>query len=451
MDWLAALRGLSGLAELGGFLPGAGQRLASVAFLVIEPADSGLFDKADLANVGRNYLAMAATMANSLTSNLLTTMNNVMPIGLIMKLVFVMMGTILFFHVLVALLKGVQEGHPKGLFVEVSEALWTHGPRVFIFMTLSLMVAGVSTLSVTGSGAQAVSINRGAGIMGGINPGEESEVLAMQQTLRTAWGRETDTIPPPMRPLKVGVTKAINAVSALDLISMTRKVSSELEAAAAKGQASAGVVGSDGKPLVSDPGTATDAPILVSLLKKAVVPLGVAGEEVAFIAAQYSMMKNLVASYIYLVLAWRMTLHFLPLLVCLAYFRSMQGLLISAMKHLLALSIAGAVMGTLASTLYDGKFWLGTSASGTSAGSKGLIGDIFKDIVIPAGKSNVFSPGTYPWVMVELYKYMAVIQVCALFGLVGVLLGEIYNLVRGALDGVMRSSHTGSLASTMGR
>ena len=62
MDWLAALRGLSGLAELGGFLPGAGQRLASVAFLVIEPADSGLFDKADLANVGRNYLAMAATM-----------------------------------------------------------------------------------------------------------------------------------------------------------------------------------------------------------------------------------------------------------------------------------------------------------------------------------------------------------------------------------------------------
>ena len=439
---------LQGFFDLGG-LVAAGQRLA---FMVVDPTDpGGLFDKSDMTNVGRNYLAMAASMANTLSNDLQNTMNNVMGIGVIMRLVFWIMGITLTFHILTAIFKGSQEGHPKGLLTEVVEALWTNGPRVFIFVLLSLVVAGVSAITNVGTNVQRVHVNNNYVLMKAVNDGEDSPVLAMQQALRNSWGKEYDTVPKPLLPLKAGVSKAINAVSALDLITVSRKVSSELEAAAAKGQTSAGLVGPDGKPLTADQGANADSPIVSLLIKKAVVPLGVAGEEIAFIAAQYSMMKNLVASYIYLVLAWRMTLHFLPLMVCLAYFRSMQGFLMSAMKHLVALSIAGSVMGSLSATLYDGKFWLGNPSSPGAVGKGGLIGDAFKDIVIPAAKPTIYSAGTYPWLMSEVYKYLAVIQVCALFGLVGVLLGEIYNLVRGALDGAMRSSYSANIASLTGR
>lgn len=404
-----------------------------------------LFNKADLTTTGRNYLGMAASMANTLTTSLQSTINSVMPLAVIMKLVFSIMGATLTFHILAAILKGVQEGHPKGLITEIIDALWTNGPRVFIFALLSLAVAGVSNVNS--------SINTNATLMQSVYGEGDSEVVTMQQALRSSWGHEADAVPAPLLPLKTGVGKAINAVSALDLISVSRKVSTEIENAAKQGQnMAAPVAGSTTSPIASAQGADAEAPLLAMLVKHAIVPLGVVGEELAFIAAQYSMMKNLVATYIYLVLAWRLTLHFLPLMVCLAYFRSMQSFLQNAAKHLLALSIAGSVLGTLSSTLYDGAFWLGgVNAGGNYTVGTGLIGDIFKGIIIPAQKSNVFSPGSYPWLTVELYKYMGVIQVCALFGLVGVLLGEIYSLIRGTLDGVMRSSHSGSISSITGR
>jgi len=118
---------------------------------------------------------------------------------------------------------------------------------------------------------------------------------------------------------------------------------------------------------------------------------------------------------------------------------------------LVALSIAGTVMGKLAQILYSGAFWMGGTDPNTHVVYTGVINDIFKTIVIPAAKPNAFSTGSYPWLYVEAAKYFGVIQICALFGLCGVLLGEIYNLIRAAIDGAMRSSYSASISSSFGR
>jgi hypothetical protein len=403
-----------------------------------------LLDKSDLFTDGSNYLAMAGTLANKLANGLQNTMNNFMPIGVIMKLIFWIMGLTLTFHILQAIIRAVQEGSPKGYIGEIFDTLWGHGPRIFIFATVSLMVAGVSSITNVGQNVQDVHVNNNYFMMQGVYGNSGTTLYDMQQAIRHSWGKEFDTVPAPMAPLKAGTASAIKAVSALSLINVVKKINAEIGDADQKGQEQIA------QPL--DQQTGIDETMLGWIMKDIIRPMADTAEELAFIGAQYSMMKNLVANYIYMVLAWRLALHFLPLMVCLAYFRSMQGFVMNSMKQLVALSIAANAMGKLASILYDGKFWLGNALPDGSGYTKtGVVSDVMKNIMIPPSSGNIFSPGSYPWVMTEMASYMAVIQIAALFGLVGVILGELYNIIRGAIDGAMRSNYSASISSTFGR
>jgi len=405
----------------------------------------------ELTAVGENYLALAGKMANKLGNAMNSTMTDTIGIGVVMKLCFFTMGAVMAFHIVVAILRGMQEGHPRGIVGELFDTLWGHGPRILVFTTLSLIATGVSVVSNTGASAPATHVNYNNALVGPVFTGGTSGVQEGMAAVRAQWGKETDTVPKPMAPLKTGTVAAIRGVSALNVMVLTEKVSMEIQLAAARGQ----------KQLTTDQlanTTTYGTTDLIGkwLVTKLVTPFFVIGEQLALIGAQYVLIKNLVANLIYMILAWRLALHFLPLMVCLAYFRSLQGFMVNAAKQLLALSIAAAAMGALAAKLFSGAFWLGGSYTNPVTGTKtnygkGMISDLFKDIVMPASKPNSFSPGTYPWFMNEFRLQFAIIQICALFALVGVLLGEVFNITRGALDGALRSVYSTSLSSTFGR
>jgi len=402
-------------------------------------------------NTANNYLAICAKMANKLMATLINAMDQVAPIGVIMKVILGFLTVVMAYHLITAILRGIQEGHPKGLLGEILDTLWGHMPRVMAFTLLALAATGVTNASSWGTADVKVA---------GSSPLVQS-VDGLAKTFQTVLGNERGSTTgkwSPTASLKAGTQQAIKAIDGLNLLDVKNKIDAKVQEMIELGKAKSQQAGSPTPAGTESSGTIATA--LRKLIKDAVVPFFEFGVMASQLAAQYVLAKNLVANYIYILLAWRMALHFLPIIILLAYWRSLQGFLLNGFKHLLALSIAGVIMGEMSKVLFSGQFWLGKPTSpvpivGASpylitAEGSGILDKALKNTYI-TGADEWASVGTYPWLKSIATPYMILVQFGALFALIGVILGEMFSLVRGAMDGAMRSHYGASIASTTGR
>jgi len=410
-------------------------------------------DWGSLDSVGQtanNYLAITAKMGGKVITSLMTSMKDVMPIGLLMRICLGAMMMVMAYHIVTALLRGIQDGSPRGFVGEVLDAVWGHGPRIFVFTLFSISACGISTVWDGGP----YGVNKTNAYV--------KTMVGLAGTFQKVLGNETGTRSGSVNPvgtLREGTAAAIRGIDRMNFLEMKNVVERKIYDMVELGS----------KDIQPTGGTNTaffdEHKKLDKLVKTILVPFLDFGVMMSFLASQYVLAKNLVANWIFLTIAWRMALHFLPLLIVLAYFRSLQGFLINGIKQIIAVSLAATVMAAVAEKLFSPDFWVGKvmpapSVAGApaffnTADSDSLIVKALKDrkittdIMLNGGP--VSTPGSYPWIKANFAMEMILIQIGALYALIGVILGEIFTLVRAALDGAMRSAYANNIMSTTGR
>ncbi len=373
----------------------------------------------DVGTQANSYFAMMVSMMQSISGAVFSSMDAIAPIGSMMNLVFMIISAIFLFHYLTALVKGLQSGTFIGLVGCLFGTFATHGVRLLVFLVLALGAAGVSNVRFRMDGTHAAV----------------KDSLPLQRVVSSWLGTENQFLARPVAGMKTGIMKALTAVEGLKYHQIYEKGKEEIKAAQERAIKASNFDAAKG---ASDPGMldkfVTSA---VDLILKALFD---ALADMSFFFTQIAMARALIVNYVFIAFAWKACLHFLPLLVLLAYFRSLQGFLINIAKQMLALTIAAAVVGQLASALYDSSFWLGPS---------GIIGSAFSGVMITGANagSNPFEVGSYNWILAKYGAVILSLQIFALFGLIAILLNEIWALVRGAVDGSLRSVYQADLKS----
>jgi hypothetical protein len=155
----------------------------------------------------------------------------------------------------------------------------------------------------------------------------------------------------------------------------------------------------------------------------------------SFTAAQFILAKALLANYIYFSLAWHLAVYFLPIAIMLAYFRGLSQFMLGICKHLVSMTIAIAVMASLANTLLDTRFWI-TPEGG---GAPGLISATFGNAIIAEGDKWYFN--WFTAITSSYARNVSLMQSIFILGMIGVLLNNIYEVVRGVIDGSMHTAY----------
>lgn len=390
-------------------------------------------------DTARNYFAVAQAALTDLEKDIVGVLNSQFNTIAILKFILVIVGAIWMFHIIESVARGAKKGNVGLLMVEVWNTFYDKGPRVVWYLGLSLALLGVTAGGrVWQERAKENSVILNIGDAPEYDTtGDGGSFEWMSQTFRDLLGTEGGAVPPPLRDLKTASQTASAAINGMDYTLFRGEVQDRLNKAvmeASKGKtvgvgdAAAGAAGTGISWLAGGAGGTMILAVVVGLMDQIMTII----LNLAFVMAQFSMAKAILVNYLYLMFAWNMALHFLPVAAMLAYFRSLQGFLVNLAKHLVAMTVAASVIGTLAKELYKSTFWLG---------DQGLIAMAFKGAAF-TGDSQ-WAASAFPW-LTQKYGYaVGMLQIIFLFGAIGMILNEVYGIVRGVMDGAMRTTYQG--------
>ncbi len=380
----------------------------------------------------RNLYTIARAALGDLQKEILQGIHKNVDTITVMKLLLVIMGAIWMFHIFEAISRGAKKGNVGFVMVDVWNVFYDKGPRFVWYLGLSLALLGVTA----GGRAWQERAKENTVILSIGNDSEYDETGDggsfewMSRTFRDLLGTEDGQPPAPLRSLDEASKTANAAINGLDYTLMSREVQNRLDEA--RKQVTDRTVGAgDAAAAFTATGLSLGSPI-VGIVMAVWDEIAKIVLNIMFITAQFQVAKALVIQYIYLSFAWSIALHFLPVAALLAYFRSLQGFLVNLAKHLIAMTVAASIIGILAQELYKSTFWLG---------DQGLIAMAFKG----AGYTEdiKWAPTVFPYLAQKYGWAVASAQIIFLLGAISMVLSEVYGIVRGVMDGTMRTTWHG--------
>lgn len=381
----------------------------------------------------RNLYTIARAALGDLQKEVLQGLHKNVDTITVMKLLLVIMGAIWMFHILEAVARGAKKGNVGFVLMDVWNVFYDKGPRFVWYLGLSLALLGVTA----GGRAWQERAQQNTVLLSIGNAdqydetGDGGSFMWLSRTFRDLLGTEDGQPPAPLRSLDEASKTANAAINGLDYTMMSAEVRTRLKAL--NEQVTDRSVGAgDAAAAFTATGLSFGSPIVM-------IALAVWDElvkivlNIMFITAQFQLAKALVIQYTYLCFAWSIALHFLPVAAMLAYFRSMQGFLVNLVKHLVAMTVAASVVGTLAQELYKSTFWLG---------DQGLIAMAFQGVSYTSDIK--WAPTVFPYLVQKYGWAVSSAQIVALLGAISMVLGEVYSIVRGVMDGAMRTTWQGN-------
>lgn len=403
-----------------------------------------LIQTAPAPGAGSDFFGGAKIILDQLAAKIIAELQNVLPMRGMMEALYMVMVGIFLWHIGEVLIEGTKKGHPIPIMAAVKEAFFTHGMRLAIFCTLA-----VGSLALTPGGWQLMDDASASHswLNIGTQNGTSTVVADLGNTMTQYLGTNaTRTLTNPdgttqvvfiddapcMQTLDTGIKDTDNAIMAMSASNVFDEIGTQVQ-----------------KVMDTRPAGSTAAswginaanPLIVQtlILKPLVDGFFWVVNWFTFVWSQWTLCRTLLLQALFIRLSWHVGLYFMPFFIMLAYFRSTQGFLIRLLTNYVALMVAAYVLGALASALFSPDTWLGTIPPGV-AGQRtgGIIQAAFANVTLGDGAKG-YTMGSFPWLSTLYATQIARGQLVWLMGAIGILLSQIYEMVRGILDGSFRS------------
>lgn len=397
-----------------------------------------------------NFFGAVQGMMMQLQAQILAAFQQIVPLKSMMNLTWIFIASFFLWYFFEAFYKAWTKGSAVGIFAAYWDLIRRRWVRIVVFGTFSLGILVLVDLGFLNMNLvdQAQRQNSWANIQ---TQGGSSDLVHDFSGFAVDWlgsnavvdkvvdGKPIKTFaydPPVISTLNASissVTKAINGLAAADIYDQVDKQIQNALDAQSRGAYGVSL------PTYLTPGIGDTwvggGPLLLPLID------GIFNvfNWFTFVWAQWTLTRTLLIQGLFLQMGWHLGMYFLPLFILLAYFRSMQGFMTNLLKNYVAMFIAGYIMASVALVLFSPGTWIGVSADGGKTFDGGIIQMAFNGLTIGVNSQGGTDPGSFPWLTRLYARQVARGQVVWMFGACGLILGQIYELVRGIMDGGFRS------------
>lgn len=397
---------------------------------------------------GMDFFGGAKVLMDTLEGKILQQLATVVPVKSVFNILWIVIVCIFFFHFAEAFLDASKRGTSLSWFGALKQVVLTRGMRIFIYCTLA-----VGALYVLNSGWAVASDAQNNMELMQVPIGPSGQLMSdsIGNTMTNYMGTNDtrSVLDPATNTYKMIVPNEAPCMQSLDgAIKATDAAINGMSATQIFDEISTQVTNivnqsSDDAKSTStaiDVGTVLGGGsqgILLLVLKPIIDGFFWVVNWFTFVWAQWTLCRTLLIQALFIKLAWHIGLYFLPIFILMAYFRSLQGFLIRLLTNFVALMIAAYVLGALAQALFAPATWIGT-AGANGALSGGIIQMAFANVKLGGGAQG-FTAGSFPWLSTTYATQIARGQLIWLMGAIGILLSQVYEMVKGVLDGSFRS------------
>lgn len=412
-----------------------------------------------------NFFSAAKVMIDALEGKILGAMATVLPLSSLMNLIFLIIGGIFLWHIGEAVLKAGMAGDGTEAFLLIKEVLRTKGMRLFVYCTLAIsslwLVNGALALEMSAVNKHGwLSVDTASGGTLQENAGQFMVdwlgSTAMKQVTVTNPDGSTSLKdvpvwdPPMITTMNTAITNADKAINAMDASMVFDSIDQAIRGTmvddpALKTAVWDSMIGTQGIATAkvqqsnnagAQAAAATEAAIVPITLQLALDGFFWVTTHFTFVWAQWTLCRTLLIQALFIRLSWHLGLYLLPIFILLAYFKATQGFLVRLCINYVAMVVAGYLLGTLATELFSANTWIGTAGAG-GVYDGGIVQAAFKGIKITT--DGAMDPGSFPWLTTRYATMVARGQIVWLMGAVGTLLGNLYGLTRGVMEGSFRN------------
>ncbi len=411
-----------------------------------------------------NFYEGARVMMTDLESQILAAFQEVLPLKVIMNVVFMFMGFIFLFHLIEGVYNAGKSGHHIDAYNIIKDFLRRKALRLLVYSLLALGALLVTnggpallmnaqnqhswaTINTTGQGPghEDLATDWGLWLIDWMGTNTIRDVTITNPDGTTKVVKVIQTEAPPIQALKAATKKASAAVDGLEAVDIYDRIDGEIRQHMGLGSQNMGMGDFDW-------GTGNYLDIVsvgqTFLLRQLIDGFLYVVNKLAFLWAQWTLCRTLVVQCLFMQMSWHLGLYFLPLFILMAYFKTTHGFLVNLLINYAAMMIACYVMASVASMIFDKAVWLGTkNAAGVFV--DGVIPNAFDNVKLAANDTvSQYVVGSFPWVARTFARQIARGQIIWLLGAVGLILGHVYEMVRGILGGSFRSYFNPGSAGT---
>ena len=387
-----------------------------------------------------NFFGAVQAMMNRLQSQILTTFQTVLPLETMMNLIWTFIGAIFLWYFMEATYTAFSKGTPMSIFAAYWDLIRKRWLRLVVYGTMSLgtliLLNGGSNLidKAQGKNAWANVATAGGGDLvhdfgffivdwTGSNATVDTAVTNADGTTTTIQQIKYEA--PVLNTLRSATVIATNAINGMSATQTYNVIDTQIDKALNKQVADSGFR------------IPTDVTLVVLPLLDGIFWVF---NWFTFVWAQWTLTRTLLIQTLFLQMSWHLGLYFLPLFILMAYFRSMQGFLTNLLTNYFAMMVAGYVMASVALVLFSPGTWIGTQAVKDGPYAGGIVQMAFEGLTLGVNPNGSTDPGMFPWVARTYMKQVARGQLVWLLGACGLILGQVYDLVRGILGGSFRAN-----------
>ena len=395
-----------------------------------------------------NFFGAAQSMMNRLQSQILGALQTIFPLNIMMNLVFFLIAGIFLFHLVEAFTDAGKSGTVGDAFNIFKDLIRKKFLRIVIYTMLAIGAVlltnnGLSLLNdaqnnhgwsyVDSSGLNPdntdMSRDFGYWLISWMGSNQLQDVIVTNADGSTTTLQQVKMEAPPIQALLNATSSATKAIDGLSAVQIYDQVDDEIQQHLGMNGWDVGV------------GNLIDLETMMStaVLRHMVDGFLYVTNRLAFLWAQWTLCRTLVVQALFMQMSWHLGLYFMPLFILLAYFRSTHGFLVNLVINYAAMMIASYVMASIALVIFQPATWIGTS-SGGGAYTGGVIQAAFSNVTLTANSNaSQFTSGSFPWITTTFARQVARGQIIWLLGAVGLILGHVYEMVRGVLSGSFRS------------
>jgi len=391
-----------------------------------------------------NYFAAAREMLRVLEAGIQKALQSAFPFTTMMNMIWFIIGAIFMYHFLETTYHAFRSGTTLGIFNNYKELIRKKFLRILVFASLSMgcvvMVAGGSAaLAKAPLGAWA-SENIGYYLVDWLGANDTIDTQITDEYGKVINVTKVKWEAPVITELEAAAGNASKTIDGLSAAMVWDRINTEIEKTLKAGGSTAANV--------TTMQTAKYNPLMF-IIGPIVEGFFYITSWFTFLWAQWTLSRTILLQALFLGLGWHLGLYFLPIFILLAYFKPMQGFLINLLKNYFSMMIAGYVMAALLGAILSTQTWMGTFNNTTKAWEGGLIQASFDGIKWSDGATLGLEPGTFPWLMKTYARQIARGQIVWLLGACGIIIGQVYDITRGVVDGGFRAYFDGGNGSSV--
>lgn len=397
-----------------------------------------------------NFFGAVQAMMMQLQAQILLAFRELLPLRSMMNLVWVFIASFFLWYFFEAMYKAWTRGSAIGIFTAYWDLIRHRWVRIVVFGTFSLGILLLVDLGFLDMNLvfQAQRQNSWANMT---TQGGASDLIHDTGDFASTWlgsnvvvdkvvdGKPVKAFayePPVISTLNASIGQVTNAINGLAAADIYDKVDKEIQNALdAQNKGAYGI----SLPTYATPGFGDlwvgGGPILMPLIDGILNVFN----WFTFVWAQWTLTRTLLVQCLFLQAGWHLGMYFLPLFILLAYFRSMQGFMTNLLRNYVAMFVAGYIMASVALILFSPGTWIGISTDGGKTFDGGIIQMAFNGLTLGVNSQGGVDPGSFPWLTRTYARQVARGQIVWMFGACGLILGQVYELVRGVMDGSFRS------------